>query len=105
MPWPKGKPRIGHINKDGSAHKPKGAHNIKVVKPVAPVYTQTKTVKPEGLLVEKSPTLWGYGSRPIIEPCPNCNYAYADGGWCPECPYGGGDTITADQRREFNASI
>ena len=25
------------------------------------------------------------GSGAITEPCPNCLYAYADGGYCPDC--------------------
>jgi len=105
MAWPKGMPRVGHINKDGTAHKPKGAHVKTGIRKDPPVWSQTKKADPSVMLVEKTPTLHGMTSQPVIEPCPNCNYAYADGGWCPECPYGGGDTFTIEQRREFNAAI
>lgn len=88
MAWPKGMPRIGHVNKDGTKHKPKGKHNIKVVRPVEPVYTQTRK-EPVVMTVEKTATIWGATSRAVIEPCSKCNYAYADGGYCPEC----GETV------------
>ncbi len=83
MPWPRGMPRIGHVNKDGTQHAKKG-EKLHAVSTVEPVYTQTKKDKPV-MLVEKSPTLHGMTGRPIIEPCPNCNYAYADGGYCESC--------------------
>lgn len=55
MPWPKGKPRKGYK-------------------------------KPEADPTATSPALHGMvGSGPISEPCPKCMYAYADGGYCPEC--------------------
>lgn len=73
MGWPKGKPRKGHVNKDGTLHKPFGAGAYP--NPVA---------DPTG--ADDGPTLWGVvGSGPISEPCPKCGYAYADGGYCKEC--------------------
>lgn len=71
MAWPKGKPRKGHVNKDGSTHKFRGN---------ASAYAVADPASVDG------PSLWGaVGTGAISEPCPNCGYAYADGGWCGEC--------------------
>jgi len=86
MPWPKGQKRIGYVRKDGKAHAKKGervkTHDIekhkaaRVIKMAAPkVATQPTEKKP----------VWGLGSRAAVEVCPNCSFAYADGGYCPEC--------------------
>lgn len=32
-----------------------------------------------------APVRGAVGNGPITEPCPNCKYAYADGGYCKEC--------------------
>lgn len=93
MGWPKGKPRKGHVNKDGSAHKAKGEklaadlhiqvvtkpkpeHRVQVIHKPAPVMRVSK-------VTDKADT--PRTGRPIIEPCPNCSFAYADGGYCPSC--------------------
>ena len=98
MPWPKGVPRVGYVRKDGKPHNKKGegrAADIKVVRPDEPKYTQTKTDKDTRPRVIKDVKLMvvsvdakpihGGTSRAIIEVCPNCSYAYADGGYCSEC--------------------
>lgn len=39
-------------------------------------------------VVEEAPEPELHGQRPgrpVIETCPNCLYAYADGGYCEEC--------------------
>ena len=33
----------------------------------------------------KEPELHGMTGVAIVRPCPMCLYAYADGGYCPEC--------------------
>jgi hypothetical protein len=91
--WPKGKPRKGHINKDGTAHARKGEKlarelqsevRVRKVTPDPEGYSGITVVKPQGEVVSKS-NLHGVTGRPVIEPCPNCGFAYADGGWCEEC--------------------
>ena len=42
-----------------------------------------KTIAVEIEMTE--PVLHGATGRPVIEICPNCMYAYADGGYCEEC--------------------
>jgi hypothetical protein len=40
---------------------------------------------------EGPPAVWGEkGARAIVESCPNCGYAYADGGYCPPAEGGCG---------------
>lgn len=120
MPWPKGKPRKGHINKDGTAHATTRKRNVDlgVAVPRSTVGTDTKPkvsrkrrVEPDVSRVRDSaqeevgtrtkmrleadpaaadlpegPTLHGMvGSGAITQPCPECGYAYADGGYCPDC--------------------
>jgi uncharacterized protein affecting Mg2+/Co2+ transport len=37
-------------------------------------------------IAEEGPERHGVvGKQPVIEPCPNCEYAYADGGYCESC--------------------
>ncbi len=95
MGWPKGKPRKGHINQDGTEHAGKG-EKIRAIRKNPEKYKAIIAI-PKVDRVEKSvavtvmPTasgsevIHGGTSRPIIEPCPKCWYAYADGGYCPEC--------------------
>ncbi len=41
---------------------------------------------PEADPIIEEPVLHGMvGNGAISEPCPNCLYAYADGGYCPHC--------------------
>jgi hypothetical protein len=66
MPWPKGKPRKGYV---------KGTMGR----------VQSKADPAVAILADE-PQLHGMaGNSPITEPCPRCMYAYADGGYCPEC--------------------
>jgi hypothetical protein len=49
-------------------------------------------VKPRGeeavtKVARPVPAIHGATNQAVIEPCPNCGYAYADGGACPECPW------------------
>ena len=82
MGWPKGKPRKGHINANGTAHAAKGvrltmARSTRKVKPPIPVPTIAADAPP--------PEIHGYSGTAITQPCPICLFAYADGGYCPEC--------------------
>jgi len=83
MPWPKGKPRKGYVKKDGTAHAKKG-ERITVVRKDPKPYEQTAKPDLTGT-VTKGPVLKGVTGQAVIEPCPNCGFAYADGGFCPEC--------------------
>ena len=110
MPWPKGKPRKGHINADGTPHAKKGAKfvvssvaqtDFRVIQPVvgstekarkALDGVRIRRISPDALDMTpapsvKNPDIKGLGTRPCIEQCPNpkCGYAYADGGYCEEC--------------------
>jgi len=85
MPWPKGVKRVGYIRKDGKAHNKKGegraqGPRITIVQPRV-----IKEVKLMVVSVDAKPALHGAGNRPVIEVCPNCSYAYADGGYCESC--------------------
>jgi hypothetical protein len=91
MPWPKGVPRVGYVRKDGQPHNKKGegraqGPRITVVQKPDPTIKTTvrRDVDPDRIEKAK-PAIHGGTSRPIIEVCPNCSYAYADGGYCPEC--------------------
>jgi hypothetical protein len=84
MGWPKGMPRKGHINKDGTAHALKGK------KSDAPVAVASEASMPYIPAEEASPydisQMHGMvGIGPITQVCPKCAYAYADGGYCSEC--------------------
>jgi len=98
MPWPKGVSRKGYVNKDGTPHKKVGMPRSSVgvgSKPTVPrkkkVLADVPNVQPEGKVAVKAdpavdPVLHGMvGNSAITEPCPNCMYAYADGGWCSAC--------------------
>src|SRR5262245_37418871 len=96
MPWPKGVPRVGYVRKDGQPHNKKGegraadqrrqGPRIQVVRPDDPKYTQVRKPDVDPDRIEKGDKpIHGATNRPIIEVCPNCSYAYADGGYCPEC--------------------
>lgn len=89
MGWPKGKPRKGHINKDGKPHAKRGSKQpewkdlVKEVIIRAPV---KREADPATADPAEEPQLHGMvGSGAITEVCPNCQYAYADGGYCPSC--------------------
>lgn len=83
--WPKGKPRKGHIKKDGTQHAKWGAKRITQIETKPETYKQTE--KDRDLARIEKPKLHGATGQPVIEPCPNCGYAYADGGYCMECGY------------------
>ena len=76
MAWPKGVKRKGYIKK---------ADRDKAQVKADPVSSPTpeSSSAPD---VEEDLQLWGMkGTGAITEPCPNCLYAYADGGYCQEC--------------------
>lgn len=83
MPWPLGKPRTGHVNRDGTPHKQRSFRISKSIDTPKP--KTSKVVKPVVVASDKPKVIHGHSSRPAIETCPNCSYAYADGGYCPEC--------------------
>lgn len=109
MGWPKGVPRKGYIKKDGTPHAKKGAHlEVQDVQPEVrtddvPVVSEEvqvgTTVSPEWSPSHYEGDIHGAsGTGAITEVCPKCGYAYADGGYCPDCgwmrsinllPYGG----------------
>lgn len=75
-------------------HKPAGAfsrpesakiqpkNNRKVVTPTSDTNITVRNISEVPMSLEI------HGGRPgmaITEVCPNCNYAYADGGYCTEC--------------------
>lgn len=81
MGWPKGVSRKGYTNKDGTPHAVRGKVTVKA-DPIV--------VSAEEVIVETEPVseyeLHGMvGKGAITSPCPNCMYAYADGGYCPDC--------------------
>lgn len=73
MPWPKGQPRHGYVKKaDREKPEEQGPRLFEA--------------DPAEYPVEDRPEVWGSkGSSAITQPCPNCSYAYADGGYCQEC--------------------
>lgn len=88
MPWPKGVKRVGYVKKDGTAHAKKGeAKRITVVRKDPEPYQQTQKPVSEGYVAKDKPAIKGATGQAVIEPCPNCGYAYADGGYCPECDW------------------
>ena len=80
MAWPKGKPRKGYIKPDGTPALKKG-ERIMAIRKDPETYKAVETDK-SGAKVVKGAT-----GQPVIEICPNCGYAYADGGYCPECDW------------------
>lgn len=96
MGWPKGKPRKGHINKDGTPHKARGSLlDVQDVQKsvgtddVPTISTEVQveaTVSPVGSSSHYEGDIHGQvGSGAVTAVCPNCGYAYADGGYCPDC--------------------
>lgn len=95
MPWPKGMPRKGHTNKDGTPHKQRTSYRKPVNEPTlkwrrvsASVFEKPSVKEPfKGKLSDdEAPLLHGdRAGRAVIEPCPMCGFAYADGGYCEEC--------------------
>ena len=79
MAWPKGKPRKGYVRKDGKPHAAKGERLVAIKTKPEP-YKQIATPKEDKPYVVK-----GITGQPVIEPCPKCGFAYADGGYCPDC--------------------
>lgn len=54
-------------------------HDLNVIKEVPVI---------EALALEKPvPAIHGATSAAVTTPCPVCLYAYADGGYCPECEW------------------
>lgn len=93
MAWPKGKPRKGHKNKDGSAHKKWGSKVAARTAIFETVRTTTKKqkVEPEEP-VQEGPwikpewkKLLRWPSGPWVTSCPECTFPEADGGYCPAC--------------------
>lgn len=94
MGWPKGKPRKGHINKDGTPHKAKGAYldvqdvhdNVRTdaVPIVSREISVDAAVSPKWSSSHYEGSIHGQvGNSAITAVCPKCGYAYADGGHCP----------------------
>ena len=88
MPWKKGVKRVGYIKKDGTPHGKKGSR-ITVIRKDPKPYEQTAVADTSQSVVKSTDRVDIHGAtgRPVIEPCPNCGFAYADGGFCEECPW------------------
>jgi hypothetical protein len=101
MPWPRGVPRKGHINKDGTPHAKHGTKvgvGVEVSRlPVGvdpfkevPRKRQVESNVPEvrEATEEEVVEVWGMtGTRAVTETCPKCRFAYADGGYCENCSW------------------
>lgn len=98
MPWPRGVKRVGYVKKDGTPHAKKGERikgpRIEVIRKPDPNRKTTvrRDVDPDRIeKVQVATTtqsvveLKGATGRPVVEPCPSCGFAYADGAHCPEC--------------------
>lgn len=101
MPWPKGVKRVGYIRRDGQPHNKKGegraadkGARITIVTKPDPTLKTTirRDVDPDRIEKAQVATttqsvvgLKGATGRPVVEPCPSCGFAYADGAFCPEC--------------------
>jgi hypothetical protein len=102
MPWPRGVPRKGHVNKNGKPHArlgrlTKAEKQAKSIHLSIPMMEETLVYKPKPKRVptvkpvEKQPAKTRKYSTKLahpqysIEPCPNCLFPEADGGHCPDC--------------------
>jgi len=98
MAWPKGMPRKGHVNKDGTPHKKKGeklAEDLRVQ-----VVTKPKKGRTVQVVTKPDPTVPTVKKvagpfKPTIASCPKCGepdaFTYCDNcGWYradPSCPH------------------
>ena len=87
MGWPKGMPRKGHVNKDGSGHARWGSKTAKIVKVPAETLDAAprrrgRPRKGEEVNTERWDTKLSNKGQ---EPCPNCGFPEAYGGYCNEC--------------------
>lgn len=99
MGWPKGKPRKGHVNKDGTAHATWGQVVKRYGSPKAAgeAFQRARIRK---MLAEDKPKRRGRprkdGGEPDkkwntkltnkgLEKCPRCDFPEAYGGFCNEC--------------------
>ena len=57
--------------------EPEGDHNTHKSRPLIGPYPRAEGVKQR--------PIHGATKTPVIEPCPRCSYAYADGGYCESC--------------------
>jgi hypothetical protein len=97
--WPKGKPRKGHVNADGTPHSKWGQKQKRT--PVAPRTVASKvTIRKVTVDSEQEPSVktprekkwtvalrWPQGPHPSADKCPNCDYPEAMAGFCPECKW------------------
>ena len=96
MPWPRGVPRKGHINKSGQPHARLGRKPIAVL--TVERMEETLVYKPKSVpmqkkverVITKDARIKKYGTKLahpqyVIEVCPNCDFPEADGGYCPDC--------------------
>lgn len=108
MGWPKGKPRKGHVNKDGTTHAPRGSR-LKASKTLTSRTTngtpkpkaqralgqvalrpaKAGEAYPEGIkpwdVKPEWKSLLVHKNGPWTEFCPECGFPEADGGYCPAC--------------------
>jgi len=84
MAWPKGVPRKGYVKGSIESDKDVMLSFKRIPRSVEGLKVEVirLATAPEPL---PEPALHGMTGTAITEPCPLCLYAYADGGYCPEC--------------------
>ena len=109
MGWPKGMPRKEHVNKDGSSHAKWGKKTARKPKFTVshPAQTEFRVLGPTTSAGEEAarnalaavrrrrgrprkgeetgPRWTTKLSNKGFDPCPNCQFPEAYGGYCPEC--------------------
>lgn len=90
MGWPKGKPRTGYIKKDGTVPAKRGSlvgsrKPQDIAKPTKGPKTPTKALPVVSIVPSAPQGKVAVSTRPVVEPCPNCQQPYADGGFCEAC--------------------
>jgi hypothetical protein len=87
MGWPLGKPRKGHVNKDGSAPAKWGKKTAKIIQvPAAELDApRRKRGRPRKGEEVGGPKWHTKLTNKGIDKCPACEFPEAYGGYCPEC--------------------
>jgi len=93
MGWPKGKPRKGHVSADGQPHRKWGSlvaarKAVKAEKNLTKLMAKVEDNKKKRGRPPKDPNrkTWNTKlSNKGLDPCPQCDFPEAYGGYCPEC--------------------
>jgi hypothetical protein len=105
MGWTKGVSRKGYVTKDGKPHARRGyGYSGRGVES----YVQRITQREQTFDMEREtevPELHGQrDGRAVVEVCPSCSFAYANGGYCESCGYTAETRVmpyNSVQRRKF----